>query len=193
MSVNYEVLAMLIFDICGILFLTLLFFAYFTKKIKFELKNKLFIIMLISNFVRFITEMVMVLYYGYSSNLTAFHLAIKVNWAAIYIWGIVILLYCYVASDETKDLNTFKDLLKIKIVKIFTILCAVLFVIYLFIPTGYVDFNNFTLTSGIAALYVMAFYSIVLYPNYLFLVISRFSTSRRISKIVLIVSGSIIS
>ena len=170
MSTFYELMFMLTFTIGSLFFLLLLFFAYFAKKMIYQLKNKLFIVLLGNAFLQIVSEIIQVAYLAYGKSDVISHLIIKVHWTTGYVWGILIVLYCIVTVREEKYKNGFMDFFNNVYLRFYFLISAIGFVVFLFIPIGKVTFETFSFNVGAMSYFVMSYCLISLLITYVLLV-----------------------
>ena len=154
---TYTLVFLLIMGIGSALFSILIFLAYFTKSVKYVLKNKLYIIFLVMTFLLEVLEIVLTLVYGFSHSLVLLQTCLKLFWASIYIWDAFLLLYClyYYLGIDKNEYNKFRELFKNNVLKVYIILSIIGLIILYFIPVGNVNFDNFIIAGGNVPIYVM--------------------------------------
>lgn len=179
MMIDYNFVLTAFFAGGSIIVTILMVLAYFTKKMELQLKNRLYIAFMIGTFCLQVAALIFILCYGLSTNIVLLKITYKIYWIAVYLWEILLLLYCYIAMDEQKY-NKVTDILNNKTLKIaFYVMCLGL-VGCLFLPVSHLNYNEFTTISGIIPYYVMGFYLIMFIPVFIYLCQARKQLSKQV-------------
>lgn len=174
----FEALVMIIFNLGSIPFLFLLFFAYFTKTLKFKLNNKMFICMLINSFILVLAESIQVLYFAYSDNQLGMSIMLKLPWFFGALWGYLLLLYCIAFVKKKEFSDKFRDFKKSKLFRYITIFSIVFLIIFIILPTGTQSFEDFSFAIGLIPFFVVGYFFILWVSTYILV----FRSKNKVSK-----------
>ena len=184
---TYTLVFLLIMGIGSALFSILIFLAYFTKSVKYVLKNKLYIIFLIMTFLLEVLEIVLTIVYGFSHSLVLLQTCLKLFWASIYIWDAFLLLYClyYYMGIDKNEYNKFRELFKNNVLKIYIILSIIGLIILYFIPVGNVNFDNFIIAGGNVPIYVILLHLLSIFLVVMYMLVASKNAAKGSFKMII--------
>ena len=171
----YKFTFLMIMGFGSVLFSIMIFLAYLTKSIKYELKNKLYILFLILTFLFEVAEIILVLCYGLSNEIINLHLGIKLYWLFVYLWDIWLLLYClyYYTGMDKANYKKLTDLFKHSFFKAYLIIVILGLIAFFLIPIGDVTFENFAIAKGNIPTYVMGLHILLIFVIAVYILCSR--------------------
>ena len=157
------------FTIGSFFFILLLTISYYPKEKFYSLRNRIYRYFLIEEIMLLVTEIVAGLYLEYVDNYVIALLLHRLHWITGILYGIFLFYYGAIFIKNT-EITTIKELItKDKFVKVISVIFAISFIVYFFIPFDQLDRNNVSYIPGPAAYYIFAFcfFSVVMLSIYL--------------------------
>lgn len=156
-------LSTIVLSIGSLLFMFLLILSYFTRKKKTNIRNRIYVSLLITTLILILSEFLEVIVITYTNSYYALLFSFKLHWGSGFLIFAEIYYYCMIFMDNLES-YTFAEVIKhSKHTKIMTVVHILFIIVFLLLPF---DFSKVTLSSmsffpGLAA-YSMYIYAIVI-------------------------------
>ena len=144
-----------ILTIGSMFFLILLLVSYFSKKANNSLSSTAYKLLQAVTFLMGFTEILSCIVFEYAANPVLAYVFLRINWSTGLLYFLSIFYYFYICiyKIETLEINDLFE--KYKELGIASVIWAILFIIYMFVPFKPMTVDNYSFISGPGAYYVL--------------------------------------